>query len=303
MKRIISLATISSIFSWLFAASIAHAEEVKLLSGLPIIGDEAPGIVNLLNVLFTALLGGAAILAVLFIVIGGFEIMSRDSPFYISEGKDRIKHAVIGLLIILGSYLILNTINPDLVRLDIFQTLQSQGGVQTQPLIPITTTQGGVGGAGGAGNGPLSYADVNGRHVCVGGGVCPSNAITEAQCRSVQNCAPSTSAFSIFISCSCTLAVTSENTTPAPNANQNTNNGAPSNNNNNNTNTGNNPGNGQATIAIPPPPPAPPSLGTSAVADKCIEPNLLCSGVTADECSAAGCSVEVVSGGFDRCRC
>lgn len=119
---------------------------MKLLSGFPGIYNAANGnvsIVPFLNALFNILLIGAAILAVIFIVLGGFEIMTKDTPFHISEGKDRIRSALVGLFIILGSYVILYTINPDLIRLDIFKTLEQypvnapgEGGGTGSPTSP-----------------------------------------------------------------------------------------------------------------------------------------------------------------------
>lgn len=61
----------------------------------------------------------AAVLATVFIVIGGFEYAMSDSITSKQDARDMITQAVIGLLIALTSYLILNTLSPDLVRLDI----------------------------------------------------------------------------------------------------------------------------------------------------------------------------------------
>ncbi|MFH1286364.1 MAG: pilin [Candidatus Magasanikbacteria bacterium] len=55
----------------------------------------------------------AGIFAVLFLVIGGFQWMtSGGSTDKIGSAKDRMKNAVIGLIILLLSFLILDTINP-----------------------------------------------------------------------------------------------------------------------------------------------------------------------------------------------
>ena len=63
----------------------------------------------------------AAVLAVVQIVIGGMEWALSESITGKGEGKDRISMALLGLFIALLSYLILNTINPDLVNLKIPQ--------------------------------------------------------------------------------------------------------------------------------------------------------------------------------------
>jgi len=44
-------------------------------------------------------------------------LTSAGSPAKISEAKDRIGSAILGLIIILASFLILKVINPDLITL------------------------------------------------------------------------------------------------------------------------------------------------------------------------------------------
>jgi len=58
-------------------------------------------------------LGGLAVFIVL--VFAGFQFLtSAGSPTQMSEAKERIQSAVMGLVLLLGSVLILNTINPEL---------------------------------------------------------------------------------------------------------------------------------------------------------------------------------------------
>ncbi len=137
LKTVLSAGFLGIFLLMFFGAEYARADNIQLLTPLPGLGKETSGLTDLLDALFSILITGAAVLSVLFIAIGGFEIMSRDSPFHISEGRDRIQHAIIGLLIILGSFIILNTINPDLVTFDIFKELK---GVETQSGIPIEET-------------------------------------------------------------------------------------------------------------------------------------------------------------------
>ena len=49
------------------------------------------------------------------IVIGGIQYMGDESVFGKTEAKNRIFSAILGLIIALGSYVLLNTINPDLL--------------------------------------------------------------------------------------------------------------------------------------------------------------------------------------------
>ncbi|MFN7088237.1 MAG: hypothetical protein ACK4NX_00210 [Candidatus Paceibacteria bacterium] len=66
--------------------------------------------------LFGLAIGG--ILAFAMIVVGGIQYaMSAGNVSQISDAKDRITQAILGLLLLLASYLILSTINPALVSL------------------------------------------------------------------------------------------------------------------------------------------------------------------------------------------
>lgn len=80
--------------------------------------------------LFTFGIGIAGVLAVLMIVWGGVERLLSDSVFSKGEAKTRIQNAIWGLLLALMSYLILQTINPCLVKFSFFGagcTVSSQG--------------------------------------------------------------------------------------------------------------------------------------------------------------------------------
>ena len=69
-----------------------------------------------LNTMIKIFLGICAVLAMVMIVMGGIEYMTTELISSKEEGKSRITNALLGLLIALGSYLILNTINPDLLK-------------------------------------------------------------------------------------------------------------------------------------------------------------------------------------------
>jgi len=64
------------------------------------------------------IIGFASVLAVVMIIYGGVTYMTTDAVYGKKEGIRIIKNALIGLLLVLGSYLILYTINPELVKLD-----------------------------------------------------------------------------------------------------------------------------------------------------------------------------------------
>jgi len=70
---------------------------------------------NYLNIIIKLVLGIAGVLAMVMIVMGGIEYMTSDLISSKEAGKEQITHAVLGLLLALGAYLILNTINPQLL--------------------------------------------------------------------------------------------------------------------------------------------------------------------------------------------
>lgn len=77
---------------------------------------EAPNnIGEYFNKIFLIVIGLCGLLAVIMIVIGGIQYMGDESIFGKTEAKSRIKMAILGLIIALGAYALLNTINPDLL--------------------------------------------------------------------------------------------------------------------------------------------------------------------------------------------
>lgn len=68
------------------------------------------------NGIFMFAIGLAGVLAVIMIVIGGIQYMSTDNFSEKAEGRGRIWNAVLGLVLLLGSYMLLNTLNPNLVK-------------------------------------------------------------------------------------------------------------------------------------------------------------------------------------------
>jgi hypothetical protein len=71
-----------------------------------------PGVFNLA-------IGLAAVAAVLNIVIGGFQYMSTDAIMKKEDGKKRIQNAIYGLVLVIAAWLILWTINPALLTLNL----------------------------------------------------------------------------------------------------------------------------------------------------------------------------------------
>jgi hypothetical protein len=88
---------------------------------------------------FNMVIALSAAAAVFMIAAGGLQYMTTDSWQGKSDGKDRVKNAVIGLLMVLCSYLILQTINPQLVNIP--STLVTPLGITPTTTTPFFTNQ------------------------------------------------------------------------------------------------------------------------------------------------------------------
>ncbi len=72
-----------------------------------------------LNLMIKIFIGICAVLSVVMIVMGGVEYMTSELVHSKEAGKEKIIHALLGLIIALGAYALLYTINPDLLKSDI----------------------------------------------------------------------------------------------------------------------------------------------------------------------------------------
>lgn len=98
----------------------------QLLAPLPgengqLISDVNPedGLGTYLNLMIKIFIGLCAVLSVVMIVVGGLEYMTSELSHSKEAGKEKIRDAIFGLLIALGAYALLYTINPDLLKSDI----------------------------------------------------------------------------------------------------------------------------------------------------------------------------------------
>jgi len=104
------------IFCSLFAVHFALAS-YTLEVGLPGVDRTTPvGLVQYINYLYLFGLSLVGIAALGSLVIGGFKYMLSDTITTKEEAKKNISGAIYGLILALAAYLILNTINPDLVN-------------------------------------------------------------------------------------------------------------------------------------------------------------------------------------------
>lgn len=108
-----------------FSSPVLAQDSYQMLQPLP--GVEPPtsegGFMGYVVGMFNLLIGVAAVLAIIFIAIGGIQYITTDSISNKESGKQTINSAIFGLLLALASWLILYTINPNLVEtFEIFNT-------------------------------------------------------------------------------------------------------------------------------------------------------------------------------------
>lgn len=98
---------------------LAAFAEVVPLAPLPSnFGQDTDSLGGYLNTIFYTVIAGAAILAVLRIMWGGFQYMTSEAVAQTKDARIIITMAVLGLILLLASWLILYVINPSLTRLD-----------------------------------------------------------------------------------------------------------------------------------------------------------------------------------------
>ena len=74
------------------------------------------GFANLISAVFKILISGGALIAVLSLTIGGVQYMTANSLGNKKNGLDRAKASIYGILLIAAIYIILNTLNPNLLK-------------------------------------------------------------------------------------------------------------------------------------------------------------------------------------------
>jgi hypothetical protein len=101
------------------AAMSTDAPGFQPLVGIPGVTDASnQGFGDYINALYRLSISLAALLAVIKIVAAGAKYMLSDIVTSKESAKDDIRGALVGLLIILGAFIILNTINTDITNND-----------------------------------------------------------------------------------------------------------------------------------------------------------------------------------------
>lgn len=127
-KRFIALVSSGFATALVGCASIASAQTTEYVPLTTVPGLFTAGSstnpVTIIKGIYGLAIGVGSVIATVMLIIAGFEYMYQESITGKSQAKERITNAFLGLLVILGSYILLRTINPALVDFN----LTLQGG-------------------------------------------------------------------------------------------------------------------------------------------------------------------------------
>jgi len=128
-----------------------QVESYTLISPIPGVGEsvslsESGGAANYLNNIFTLFISIIAVLGVIKLMLCGFQYMTSEAISSKEEAKKCMTGVFGGLFIVLLSVLVLQTINPEILQLKFFATLEQRVGDLD---LPTTGSGGGGGGSGG----------------------------------------------------------------------------------------------------------------------------------------------------------
>ncbi len=98
---------------------LAQATEYKLLAPLPNYVKDVTTAGPYIEGIFILIIAIATGLAVIKIIFGGIKYMSTDAFSGKSEARGTIENAIWGLLLAISAWLILYTINPNLIKFDL----------------------------------------------------------------------------------------------------------------------------------------------------------------------------------------
>lgn len=136
-----------------------------------------------INWLYVFSISVAALLAVVKIIIAGFKYIGSDVVSNKSAAKDDIKGALLGLLLILGVVIILETINPNLVNstinIEAVEPAPAGPTGQAGPGGGVGVIPGPSGGGGGGGGAPTPTPSPSGPNPAPG---IPSNQAPSGPC-------------------------------------------------------------------------------------------------------------------------
>lgn len=73
---------------------------------------EVNGLTEYINVVYRYMTAIVLVVAIVMVTVGGFKYLLAASPLGVKDGKDVIKNGIVGMVLVLSAYVILNTINP-----------------------------------------------------------------------------------------------------------------------------------------------------------------------------------------------
>lgn len=128
----------------LLIPGFARAENFKPLTGLPAfdaLSEGSVGMTAFFNQLYVLAVGAAAIVAVVQIMLAGFNLAySAGNHSTIEEARNKIQNAILGLLLVLSPTIIFGIINPDILNLDIDTRIFKENAVEdAAPVNPNVT--------------------------------------------------------------------------------------------------------------------------------------------------------------------
>ncbi len=108
-------------------------------SNLPVVGGrmQIPYLADYIGAVYKYLVGISVIAAALMMIFGGFKYILGSTFTTISSGKKSITDALMGLLLILGSYTLLNALNPVLLKpgvLDVYVVTPEDTQISVIPI-------------------------------------------------------------------------------------------------------------------------------------------------------------------------
>ena len=96
-------------------------------------GDSDCPFGNYLNILIKLFIGICAVLAMIKIVLGGMQYMTSELSSGKEDGKNSITSAIFGLILALGAFALLNTINPELLKVCLNNLPKATVMVENEP--------------------------------------------------------------------------------------------------------------------------------------------------------------------------
>lgn len=109
-------------------------QEYQPLAGIPGVTDDQRSLATYISALFLLAISVGALLAVIKIAIAGIQYMMDDVVTKKQDAKDDIAGALLGLAILLATFVVLYTINPNLVQIDFLSS--NRGGSAGQVNTP-----------------------------------------------------------------------------------------------------------------------------------------------------------------------